>query len=805
MVKEYIEALCNEINKVFEENEISIDSFYSDLYFLNFESNQANAVFSGGYPKIICSMETNYICDDKYDEYSVDISGDKQVKKIDYSKGLLINPVFMITILSNESEQIAKIEDVLLDAFSSETDLYVKYENNDTVCISLKKSENKSVVRKTINRYKTLTFFSSVIYLETTNVGMAFNVNYHPAKVAFDRLLQFDVLEKYIAYGDLSSFFYEKLPFQIIEKKDKYVPSDEEKRIESNYLITKEISESMINTTELLDSEHSNIFYAKKLHEIMIYNRCVKLEDAINIFNSNKEGYSKQLQKHNESTAAKQEKRIKKLKDKDFEDRQKQDAEKNRNSIIESKGDPEINRYIDSVIKNMRSIIGDDIDIYGGNTYMNYYKKNDDGSLVYPYIKFDTRSDFLAYTEFDFMRFKLYHTQNESLKDYVFDYYYYLPMALKISIQICFDDTCKDKAGVIADQIMKAYEKGVVLHINMPNDKNTNSMLYLKIDDKYNKISNQDSYKRIDFCKQIIVYYSLNYDMEGLLTNSRLQFSLLKRAGFYYLIRERLNKAIDLINNDYKRCFNGEETNNLDKKNGEKYCTLKSLYNNHQFISRSAFNEGLSNIVSIFPELYNHYINGHTIDVIISDIQSKREKLFSLYSSLCDELGIPNKEMVLVPFSSYRNDLKCYSSFFICNDFTIINDIFLESVERKIAEEEIAKAKYKAQKEKEVFDKMYEKIEARKRSREYHQSLYQEYPQYEDSSGPGFVETTSAVVVGNAISSIIENKRRKHQKFDYRGTSSCQIGKIDEKAFTKGARHTNCLMCPISSKCASYE
>ena len=114
MVKEYIEALCNEINKVFEENEISIDSFYSDLYFLNLESNQANAVFSGGYPKIICSMETNYICDDKYDEYSVDISGDKQVKKIDYSKGLLINPVFMITILSNESEQIAKIEDVLL-------------------------------------------------------------------------------------------------------------------------------------------------------------------------------------------------------------------------------------------------------------------------------------------------------------------------------------------------------------------------------------------------------------------------------------------------------------------------------------------------------------------------------------------------------------------------------------------------------------------------------------------------------------------------------------------------------------------
>jgi hypothetical protein len=119
----------------------------------------------------------------------------------------------------------------------------------------------------------------------------------------------------------------------------------------------------------------------------------------------------------------------------------------------------------------------------------------------------------------------------------------------------------------------------------------------------------------------------------------------MQRVLFYDELSREMDGAVDSITSDFSNCFNGKKPNYYDKKIGEKYCYLKTLYNNKQFISREVFNEGLPNIVKVYPNLYNYFYNGIAVDKITADMNSQKEKMQSIINNLYDDLGIPEKEV----------------------------------------------------------------------------------------------------------------------------------------------------------------
>ena len=636
MVKKYIDALSNDLQQIFQDEDIEFNAYVTTEYT---DLEMMSDVFKDEYPKLVFSMENSYICDDSITEYKVVRDGQIHNQKVDYKEGLLIKPIFYVNVVSDDPSHNADIEDLLLAAYATGREICIDYDLDYVISVSIKRMDSKIIRKKLSSSDKNV--LVSTICLEAINSGFVLCEKPHPAKVAFDPMLQIEVLEKLVSYNDLCDYYYNKLPFQIIDKINGYTPEPEEIENERIYKRIKETSDELLKSTEVLDAEHSNPFYVKSIYEIMHEKQYLKLEEAIKYFDDNKETYSARLDKNNEELEKNRREKSEKEKELYVLERYQEKNKDDRKRVINTVGDPEINRYIDAVIPQIKDIVEADIEVFGGSSYMNYYRKRDNKEISFPCILIQSNIFFMEDCNYNTSNYKLY-TSDGIVNEYKYDYLYYLPGCLKIALQVIYDGNSQQMASLIKNKIASTYQNGRMLYVGIPNNENMFTCLELKTDSIGDAFIESSVYT-VNFCEQKCVYFAFDNRTSDILYDSRYQLSLLKRIVFYKRISVRLQKAIDSISSDYQKCFDGKFPDGLDRKKGEKYLELKQLYNKKLFISKESFDEGLSKIVQIYTDLYDDFNNGQSVDTIISKIKSNKEKVDNNHKNICDTLKIPDQ------------------------------------------------------------------------------------------------------------------------------------------------------------------
>ena len=818
MVKKYIDALSNDLQQIFQDEDIEFNAYVTTEYT---DLEMMSDVFKDEYPKLVFSMENSYICDDSITEYKVVRDGQIHNQKVDYKEGLLIKPIFYVNVVSDDPSHNADIEDLLLAAYATGREICIDYDLDYVISVSIKRMDSKIIRKKLSSSDKNV--LVSTICLEAINSGFVLCEKPHPAKVAFDPMLQIEVLEKLVSYNDLCDYYYNKLPFQIIDKINGYTPEPEEIENERIYKRIKETSDELLKSTEVLDAEHSNPFYVKSIYEIMHEKQYLKLEEAIKYFDDNKETYSARLDKNNEELEKNRREKSEKEKELYVLERYQEKNKDDRKRVINTVGDPEINRYIDAVIPQIKDIVEADIEVFGGSSYMNYYRKRDNKEISFPCILIQSNIFFMEDCNYNTSNYKLY-TSDGIVNEYKYDYLYYLPGCLKIALQVIYDGNSQQMASLIKNKIASTYQNGRMLYVGIPNNENMFTCLELKTDSIGDAFIESSVYT-VNFCEQKCVYFAFDNRTSDILYDSRYQLSLLKRIVFYKRISVRLQKAIDSISSDYQKCFDGKFPDGLDRKKGEKYLELKQLYNKKLFISKESFDEGLSKIVQIYTDLYDDFNNGQSVDTIISKIKSNKEKVDNNHKNICDTLKIPDQPIGEFQQRNYRDTSRIndYIKALSEDEFTIIENDFFEVykiyfvLKEKKREEKLRSSLRKAassmlnntssewtSEEDSLDSQMGIMSEYQQDSEsEYTQVDYDETSEHKSHLGLGLIGGAAVLLAGHAVSHHFRNKTHdyKNEKKDLLGTPQCPKGKKDRDSYITG----QCDMsCPVSGYCTRY-
>ena len=818
MVKKYIDALSNDLQQIFQDEDIEFNAYVTTEYT---DLEMMSDVFKDEYPKLVFSMENSYICDDSITEYKVVRDGQIHNQKVDYKEGLLIKPIFYVNVVSDDPSHNADIEDLLLAAYATGREICIDYDLDYVISVSIKRMDSKIIRKKLSSSDKNV--LVSTICLEAINSGFVLCEKPHPAKVAFDPMLQIEVLEKLVSYNDLCDYYYNKLPFQIIDKINGYTPEPEEIENERIYKRIKETSDELLKSTEVLDAEHSNPFYVKSIYEIMHEKQYLKLEEAIKYFDDNKETYSARLDKNNEELEKNRREKSEKEKELYVLERYQEKNKDDRKRVINTVGDPEINRYIDAVIPQIKDIVEADIEVFGGSSYMNYYRKRDNKEISFPCILIQSNIFFMEDCNYNTSNYKLY-TSDGIVNEYKYDYLYYLPGCLKIALQVIYDGNSQQMASLIKNKIASTYQNGRMLYVGIPNNENMFTCLELKTDSIGDAFIESSVYT-VNFCEQKCVYFAFDNRTSDILYDSRYQLSLLKRIVFYKRISVRLQKAIDSISSDYQKCFDGKFPDGLDRKKGEKYLELKQLYNKKLFISKESFDEGLSKIVQIYTDLYDDFNNGQSVDTIISKIKSNKEKVDNNHKNICDTLKIPDQPIGEFQQRNYRDTSRIndYIKALSEDEFTIIENDFFEVykiyfvLKEKKREEKLRSSLRKAassmlnntssewtSEEDSLDSQMGIMSEYQQDSEsEYTQVDYDETGEHKSHLGLGLIGGAAVLLAGHAVSHHFRNKTHdyKNEKKDLLGTPQCPKGKKDRDSYITG----QCDMsCPVSGYCTRY-
>ena len=818
MVKKYIDALSNDLQQIFQDEDIEFNAYVTTEYT---DLEMMSDVFKDEYPKLVFSMENSYICDDSITEYKVVRDGQIHNQKVDYKEGLLIKPIFYVNVVSDDPSHNADIEDLLLAAYATGREIFIDYDLDYVISVSIKRMDSKIIRKKLSSSDKNV--LVSTICLEAINSGFVLCEKPHPAKVAFDPMLQIEVLEKLVSYNDLCDYYYNKLPFQIIDKINGYTPEPEEIENERIYKRIKETSDELLKSTEVLDAEHSNPFYVKSIYEIMHEKQYLKLEEAIKYFDDNKETYSARLDKNNEELEKNRREKSEKEKELYVLERYQEKNKDDRKRVINTVGDPEINRYIDAVIPQIKDIVEADIEVFGGSSYMNYYRKRDNKEISFPCILIQSNIFFMEDCNYNTSNYKLY-TSDGIVNEYKYDYLYYLPGCLKIALQVIYDGNSQQMASLIKNKIASTYQNGRMLYVGIPNNENMFTCLELKTDSIGDAFIESSVYT-VNFCEQKCVYFAFDNRTSDILYDSRYQLSLLKRIVFYKRISVRLQKAIDSISSDYQKCFDGKFPDGLDRKKGEKYLELKQLYNKKLFISKESFDEGLSKIVQIYTDLYDDFNNGQSVDTIISKIKSNKEKVDNNHKNICDTLKIPDQPIGEFQQRNYRDTSRIndYIKALSEDEFTIIENDFFEVykiyfvLKEKKREEKLRSSLRKAassmlnntssewtSEEDSLDSQMGIMSEYQQDSEsEYTQVDYDETSEHKSHLGLGLIGGAAVLLAGHAVSHHFRNKTHdyKNEKKDLLGTPQCPKGKKDRDSYITG----QCDMsCPVSGYCTRY-
>lgn len=420
--------------------------------------------------------------------------------------------------------------------------------------------------------------------------------------------------------------------------------------------------------------------------------------------------------------------------------------------------------------------------------------------LRYPCLLVRSNSRFFCDNTKNSISFKLVSNDSD-LRDYYFDYYNFIPYRFGVVIEFYKNPKLNNDDSAllleIKNKIQSEYQNGLDIYVKNLNFENYYSLINLKYSpDDEKKTDNKNPfaflyscYTTVSFCQCDTVYCSTEYDKNELKTNPMLQLSLIKKARYYVECIRKLDWAASQFPNYYNRCFDKKSSIGILGLTNKYLKEVKMLFNTNQFISRELFNNAFNIMVSVYPNLYDDYLQGVSLDKMVSNMNDKKQILINLYNEVCDDLCLPNE----IVTGTLRNGnqsrkgkmMKELMDLLSEGEYKILDSDTINEYMKKKAQEEFEEAERRA-------------------AEEQYRLTHNNDSKNSDSSGLGFMGTAAAVALGNKISNRNGGKNKSYLT-DYRGTSSCQIGKINTGAFTKGSRHINCIGCPIRTKCASCD
>ncbi len=407
-------------------------------------------------------------------------------------------------------------------------------------------------------------------------------------------------------------------------------------------------------------------------------------------------------------------------------------------------GDKETNRYTNAVIADIKSRIKTDfeVDYFGGSTYIPHDMTTIRINQRKPYVCINTNANFtFACTQ--------YHIKSTdgAVNTYRHDFINTLPYVYGITAYIYYDSNTEDRAKIIEEQFCSAYADEVQIWIEVPNGSGEKSTTKLRVDKA--SITTQSTLGGITKCKVIkfIPYYSVyfwqGYDVQNIEDNPKQQFALLQAAEFALLTHSKLTKdAIRLYEIDYNAVVTHKKLFNFLLPKA--YREVKDRFDRGQHIDRTLFETAFANIVNVYPQLYDYFMQGMSYEQIESDMKNRAEILSQRYAQLCDDLQLPE-----ILRGEYDVVLKC-------RNLDSLQIFLNKMVNTDKSLEETIVAHFKELEEKRALE-IQEKQERARMQAEYG---YNDTP---SSNRGGFWKDTASTTIGVFGGELLTDRRRKRE------------------------------------------
>ena len=421
-------------------------------------------------------------------------------------------------------------------------------------------------------------------------------------------------------------------------------------------------------------------------------------------------------------------------------------------------GDKETNRYTDAVVSKIKENLKVDFDysIFGGSNYADFFHVVKQDEIQYPIIRIDTVANFtFGCTEY------LIKRPNGRVEKMDHDFVHTLPYAYGIKLRIFYDKETEPKAAIIEKQIRSSYAIDTGVWVDVPNFNDNKSMVKLRVDPTepepeplQNRImealqqQNKTKLEKvIPFVQFNSVYYFQGWDTDTLNKDPKQQFAVLQIAEFSSLTYSKLLSALDVVKLDY-RPFVMHEKNRITSFFSPSYRQIKNLYDSKRPITRAQFDAAFKNIVSVFPQLYNFFVNGAGYDEICNIIKGRAEELFQRYADACNDLNLPERV-------TGENGVS-----FSCREPADLTSLLEAMVGRHTLLETVIKDKLGSMEAQREFEMMEASM----------QSQYEpEHDTYEgndssSSGGGGFIRNVAATATGVYIGERLADRKRAQRE-----------------------------------------
>lgn len=766
---ENFENISKELCEKYSINLVSVTAFGMDTVASQLKSGTLRL------PTICLVSNYDYVVDIVKSEFKTVASDDNEsnTNRFDFTNSMPVEIDMTMTILTTDISQMIEIENFVLDQYKSPVQLLVKCPNmkNQMIPIRISVNESATIDRKSGSTDKYPTIYQSMIEFKNDKECVSFVQSYHPAKLEFDKEVHADILKRLVALSQWEAIFNKEMLQGNSNAKNK--------------LCTIKSAQKELCEWIHIPSRYENAEDIEKLYKILS-DSCCDIKTAIGKLDKEKETEKRVETERLEKIAKEAEKekeRIQRI-----------------NKQFSKTGDKVINRFTDAVIAEIKSKLENELDIpiFGGSTYLEWYRLKELDELAFPNILVNTNSNFTfaykKYTNISTDDVEVAHdfTQNA------------LPIDFGISIVVNALDRYESKK--IAEKIIPLYANEITISIPDPifNNELCPIKLLIDPDSSISTEKNVDSSKTtIVFKKHLSVYYPIDYSLFDVSDNQCLQFRLLQQAEFLLLCDSSLRKALKDIDLYYKPLFKQNEKKSFwgtfksvvgdavgSVVYSQEYNQLKMCFKNGTPIDKALFDKALKDITDFYPYLYEKMVQGWSIEQIQNDLNRYISFFNERWNSICNnlaagacmkifpQLGMSgNKNQ---PLETIRQGLAFYMEKMVNDPYCTLSDVqrlYAEHLQAKKEEEERLQ---------QVADEVWDSMKEARRER-----------QSGGDSSAGFLgnmfSTAGGVAIGNKMSG---NNNRKDGKKDLFGTYVCK------RCNPKGSDNRfTCIGCPAIDRC----
>ncbi|MCI8332315.1 MAG: hypothetical protein HFE78_05780 [Clostridiales bacterium] len=566
------------------------------------------------FPAVLILEEDNYF-------------SDQYQNGIDLKKEARVNSDFTITLLADSIDKLIEMEEAISSKYSTPQKLS---DLSDERCVS--DAEVLIDTEKKIERCTSKTRkneYQSILHMKCNDIILPQEI-VNPIKIELDKNIQLQVMKHLSLLNNLYSKFRYSADIQ----------HDIEEQISSMYTF-----ENLCHEKITLDDNGFSECYS-----IMIADES-DISNATAVHAQRKEEKRQREEKEKKQAETKKQREEERLKDVD--------------KRFSKKGDKVLNRFTDAVVEDIASKLNFDfpITVYGGSSFVEWYRLEGNRILEYPNI--------LIYTDSNFtFEHKVYtniaNNGTESIHGYGKTAF---PINYGVSIRIMAKD--QEQSDLIENKLYDIYSEKVEIHVPDPVIAGEFCSINIEINTDVsvtretlrNKADGSNLINTVITCKRFpSVYYPIEYIFTDITDDQPLQVRLIQQAQFLLLCDSKIrSEAIKQLDTDYKKLFGSQPTAKsvlgfmsnaissalqdvvsmaYNSEEFEAYKTLRTCIKNGQAFDRKTFDKAFSKIIGVYPNLYDKMMQGWSIDRIREDLNKYAEYFNERWNSICNSLAV---------------------------------------------------------------------------------------------------------------------------------------------------------------------